>query len=53
MPRQTQLTLEFIELAPSELKEGVLYLSMVYASAIHKCCCGCSEKVVTPLGSAS
>jgi Family of unknown function (DUF6527) len=50
MPRQSQLTPEFIELAPSELKEGVLYISMLYGSAIHKCCCGCGEKVVTPLG---
>jgi hypothetical protein len=42
------LTPEFIELAPPELKEGVLYISMVYGSAIHKCCCGCGSKVVTP-----
>ncbi len=50
MPRQEKLIPEFIELAPSELKEGVLYISMIYASVIHKCCCGCGEKVVTPLG---
>src|ERR1700733_3136448 len=50
MARQTRLTPEFIELAPSELKEGILYISMVYGSVIHKCCCGCGEKVVTPLG---
>ena len=50
MARQTHLTPEFIELAPPELKEGVLYVSMLYGSVIHKCCCGCGEKVVTPLG---
>jgi Family of unknown function (DUF6527) len=50
MPRHTHLTPEFIDLAPPELKEGVLYVSMVYGSVIHKCCCGCGEKVVTPLG---
>lgn len=50
MPRQTQLTPEFVELVPPELKEGVLYVSMLYGSVIHKCCCGCGEKVVTPLG---
>jgi hypothetical protein len=50
MARQAQVTPEFIELVPSELKEGVVYVSMVYASVIHKCCCGCGEKVVTPLG---
>jgi hypothetical protein len=50
MPRQSELTPEFVELVPPELKEGVLYVSMVYGSVIHKCCCGCGEKVVTPLG---
>ncbi len=39
---------EFVEFAPPELTEGVLYISMAYASAVHKCCCGCGEKVVTP-----
>jgi hypothetical protein len=48
MTRVTHLTPEFVELAPAELKEGVLYVSMVYGSAVHKCCCGCGEKVVTP-----
>jgi hypothetical protein len=50
MTRQTQLTPEFVELVPPEIKEGVLYVSMLYGSVIHKCCCGCGEKVVTPLG---
>lgn len=49
MPRQTSLTPEFIELVPLELKEGVLYVSMVHACVIHRCCCGCGDKVVTPL----
>jgi hypothetical protein len=49
MASQTHLTPEFIELAPSKLKEGVLYVSMVHSCAIHQCCCGCGEKVVTPL----
>jgi hypothetical protein len=50
MPRQTHLTPEFVELVPSELEDGVLYVSMTYGSVIHKCCCGCGEQVVTPLG---
>lgn len=50
MARQTHLTLEFIELAPPVLEDGVLYVSMLYGSVIHKCCCGCGEQVVTPLG---
>lgn len=49
MARQSELAPEFIELAPHKVKEGVLYVSMVYASAIHRCACGCGQKVVTPL----
>lgn len=39
---------EFIALAPKTLEEGVLYVSIEYASAVHKCFCGCGIKVVTP-----
>jgi hypothetical protein len=49
VPKQSQLTPEFIELLQSEIAEGVLYVSMIYGAVIHKCCCGCGEKVVTPL----
>ncbi|WP_316162833.1 DUF6527 family protein [Bradyrhizobium sp. SZCCHNRI20481] len=49
MARQTHLTPEFVELAPPQLKDGVLYVSMVHSCVIHRCCCGCGEKVVTPL----
>jgi hypothetical protein len=48
MKRQT-LTHEFVEYIPDELKEGTLYISMSYATAAHKCCCGCGNEVVTPL----
>jgi hypothetical protein len=48
MTRAAKLVPEFVELAPPELREGVLYVSMIYGSAVHKCCCGCGEKVVTP-----
>ncbi len=34
---------------PDHLEDGVLYISMEYATAIHKCCCGCGNEVVTPL----
>lgn len=40
---------EFIELVPPVLEDGVLYISVEYCSAIHKCVCGCGNKVVTPL----
>lgn len=49
MSRATALTPEFIDLAPPELQDGVLYVSMRYSTAIHRCCCGCGQKVVTPL----
>lgn len=42
------LTPEFVEFMPNELQEGVLYVSMAYSTAIHRCCCGCGQKVVTP-----
>ena len=48
MMRVAKVTPEFVEFAPPELKEGVLYVSMIYGSAVHRCCCGCGEKVVTP-----
>jgi Family of unknown function (DUF6527) len=44
-----ELAVEFVENAPENLSEGVLYISTKYASAIHKCCCGCGNEVVTPL----
>lgn len=40
---------EFVEFMPKELDDGVLYISMQYATVIHLCCCGCGNKVVTPL----
>lgn len=41
-----------VDLAPKELDEGILYVSQKYKAAVHKCCCGCGEKVVTPLSPA-
>lgn len=34
---------------PDDLEEGILYISEQYSTAIHLCCCGCGEKVITPL----
>ena len=39
---------EFVEYMPPELKEGIIYVSMVYATASHLCMCGCGERIVTP-----
>lgn len=40
---------EFVEEVPSQLANGVIYVSIPYATAVHKCCCGCGLEVVTPL----
>jgi hypothetical protein len=40
---------EFVEFIPEAVKEGVLYISIPYATATHKCPCGCGEIVVTPI----
>jgi hypothetical protein len=38
----------FVKSISEEIEEGTLYISMEYATAIHKCFCGCGEEVVTP-----
>ena len=42
---------ERIEFLPAKLEEGVIYVSFPYSTAVHLCCCGCGNRVVTPLGS--
>jgi len=49
MRQEKTLTHEFVEFIPDALKEGTLYVSMEYATVVHKCCCGCGKEVVTPL----
>jgi hypothetical protein len=44
------LTPQFVEFMPSVIQEGIIYISMPYVTAVHKCCCGCGQKVVTPFG---
>lgn len=39
---------EFMEFIPDDLRDGTIYVSMRFATAIHKCCCGCGQQVVTP-----
>lgn len=46
------ITPQFVELMPPEIQDGVLYISEKYATATHKCCCGCGMKVVTSLSPA-
>ncbi|RZK25167.1 MAG: hypothetical protein EOO43_06215, partial [Flavobacterium sp.] len=39
---------EFTELIPTEIAEGVIYISIPHCVAIHKCACGCGLEVITP-----
>lgn len=47
--RQTAFAHQFVEYMPEQLDDGILYISMNYAVASHKCACGCGREVVTPL----
>lgn len=39
----------FVEIIPDTVEDGVLYISLKYCTAIHKCVCGCGNEVVTPI----
>ena len=47
--RQITLKHEFVEYIPDKLKDGTVYVSLAFATAAHKCCCGCGSEVITPL----
>lgn len=40
---------KFVEFIPDTIEDGILYISVEYCTAIHKCACGCGKEVVTPL----
>ena len=42
----------FVSSIPEILEEGKLYINEEDEIALHKCCCGCGEEVVTPLNPA-
>ncbi|CUR51345.1 conserved protein of unknown function [Nitrosotalea devaniterrae] len=47
--KQTTINHEFVELIPDEIKEGILYISIPFATSTHRCACGCGEIVVLPI----
>lgn len=49
MKKLSRLEHRFVEFLPDKLESGVLYVSMQYATASHKCGCGCGRDVVTPI----
>jgi hypothetical protein len=40
---------KFVDKIPQSLENEVLYVSIEFGTAVHKCCCGCGNEVVTPL----
>lgn len=40
----------FVYYMPEDMEEGKLYISEEFDTCIHKCLCGCGNKVHTPLG---
>lgn len=53
MRRPFKIRHEFVEFVPKEREDGVLYVSIPYATAVHNCFCGCGTKVVTPISPVS
>ncbi len=49
MTRTTRLVPAFVEYIPKDLDDATLYVSIAFATAVHRCCCGCGTEVVTPL----
>jgi len=52
MRERVLLAHKFVEFIPRELEPNTIYVSIPYATAIHNCCCGCGNRVVTPLSPA-
>jgi hypothetical protein len=52
MRKPLPLQHEFVLFIPDVLEEGTVYVSINYATTVHKCCCGCGREVVTPLSPA-
>jgi Family of unknown function (DUF6527) len=48
MMRYSHLEHQFVKHIPDGFEPGMLYVSMEYGTAAHRCCCGCGEEVVTP-----
>jgi len=40
---------KFVKEIPDHFENGIVYISIDHSTAIHKCCCGCGEEVVTPI----
>ncbi len=43
------MRVEFVRHIPEALAAGTIYVSVDFATVVHRCCCGCGNQVVTPL----
>lgn len=48
-PRVSRVQHRFVEFVPDVLEPNTLYVSVEYSTVVHRCLCGCGERVVTPL----
>jgi hypothetical protein len=46
---RTTISHEFVETIPDHLLDGIVYISIPYDIAAHRCCCGCGHEVISPL----
>ncbi|MEO8390684.1 DUF6527 family protein [Polaromonas sp.] len=46
---KTAVNHQFVRVVPDKLQEGVLYVSIEYATVVHKCMCGCGKEVAMPI----
>jgi len=46
---RTTISHNFVDVIPESIDEGVVYVCAQYETAIHRCCCGCGNEVVSPL----
>ncbi|MCA9905541.1 MAG: hypothetical protein KC547_16915 [Anaerolineae bacterium] len=49
MTKVSSLKIQYVDTMPQQLDAGILYVSKKYKTAMHLCCCGCGNKVATPL----
>lgn len=43
------LETRFLSYIPRDIEDGILYISIEFKTAVHKCACGCGNKTVTRL----
>ncbi len=49
MTRLEVITPLFVEFIPTDLQEGIVYISRKYEVAVHLCACGCGIKTCMPI----